>query len=95
MEETCDIANDRRVGGFGAGANVAPPREHGTGPREELLEAGCARIGIDLVGGLRVDHVQHVLNGAHPSLIVDSRLHRFGIEQEGWIVGMFGVSRGA
>ncbi len=93
--EATDIANNRAVTGLGVGTNVAPPGEHGAGAGQELLEAGGAGIGIELVGGFRRQRVDHVLDGAHPGRIVDARLHRIDIEQPGLVVGVLGIGGGA
>ncbi len=93
--EARDIADDGGVVGLDVRADVTPPREHGARAGEELLEARGARVGVELVGGFRRQAIQHVLDGAHPARIVDHRLHRVRLEQEGAAVGVLHVSRGA
>jgi hypothetical protein len=91
--EAADIADHRGIVGLGVRADVAPPGQHRAGAGEELLEAGGAGIGIELVGWLRGQRVDHVLDGADPGRVVDPRLHRVDVEQPRLVARVLGVGR--
>src|SRR6267142_2343789 len=93
--ETDDVADNGGVARFRHLADISPPGDHRADARQELLEAGGVRIGVELIGRLGRQCIDDVLNGANPGRIVDARLHRVDVEQPGLVVRMLRVSRGA
>ena len=93
--EAGDVADHGSVVGLDVGADVAPPRDHRAGAAEELDERRLVRIGVELVGRLGRQRVDHVLDGAYPGRVVDQRLHRIRIEQPSLVVRVLGVGGGA
>src|SRR5260370_27201860 len=92
--EPDDVADHGGVARFRYLADISPPRDHRADSGQELLESGGVRIGIELIGGLRRQRADDVLNGANPGRIVDARLHRVDIEQPRLVVRMLRVSGG-
>jgi hypothetical protein len=93
--EPDDVADHGGVARFRHLSDIAPPGDHRADAGQELLEASGVRIGVELIGRLRRQSIDDILNGANPCRIADARLHRVHIEQPSLVVRMFGISRGA
>ena len=93
--EPKDVADGRRVARHRHRPDVTPPGEQRPRPGQELLEGGGAGIGVELVGRLVGQTVDHVLDRPYPARVVDARLHRVDVEQPCLVVGVLDVGGGA
>src|SRR5258708_35841796 len=77
--ETDDVADNGGVARFRHLADISPPGDHRADARQELLEAGGVRIGVELIGRLGRQRVDDVLDGAQPGRDVYTQVPRCGI----------------
>ena len=58
-----------------------------------MLEGGRAWVGVELIGRLRWQAIDHVLNRANPTRIIDEWLHVLWVEQPSLVVRVLHIGR--